>query len=246
MGVELTWWGHSTVSLVLDGAHLVTDPLLTGRVVHLTRRSGAVPPPMRPHAVLVSHLHHDHLHLPSLRRLPAGTPVVVPVGAAGLLRTLPLDVREVAPDDEVAIADVTVRAVRAVHDGRRHPGSRWWAPALGYVISGSRRVWFAGDTGPAPMLGDDVGEADLAVVPVGGWGPVSRRSVDGQHLGPAEAASVVGRVGATCAVPIHYGTLWPRGLRAQDHPSFASPGVRFGELCPVARVPAVGETLLCG
>ena len=44
-------------------------------------------------------------------------------------------------------------AVRAVHDGRRHPGSRWWAPALGYVVSGSSRVWFAGDTGPAPLLG---------------------------------------------------------------------------------------------
>ena len=246
MGVELTWWGHSTVSLVLDGVHLVTDPLLTPRVVHLTRRSGPVPPPLHPRAVLVSHLHHDHCHLPSLRRLPAGTVVVVPVGAAGLLRTLPLDVREVAPDDELAIGDVTVRAVRAVHDGRRHPGSRWWAPALGYVVSGSSRVWFAGDTGPAPLLGVDVGPVDLALVPVGGWGPVSRRSVDGQHLGPADAATVVDRVEAPCAVPIHYGTLWPQGMRAQDHPSFASPGTAFGELCPVARVPAVGEALRCG
>ena len=244
MSVELTWWGHSTLSLQLDEVHLVTDPLLTPRVVHLTRRSGPVPPRLDPHAVLVSHLHHDHCHLPSLRRLPAGTVVIVPVGAAGLLRTLPLDVREVAPDDEVAIGEVTVRAVRAVHDGRRHPGSRWWAPALGYVVSGSTRVWFAGDTGPAPILGADVGAVDLALVPVGGWGPVSRRSVDGQHLGPADAAAVADRVEASCAVPIHYGTLWPQGLRAQE--SFASPGARFGELCPVARVPAVGETLRCG
>jgi L-ascorbate metabolism protein UlaG (beta-lactamase superfamily) len=246
VGVELTWWGHSTVSLTVDAVHLVTDPLLTPRVVHLTRRSGPVPPPLQPDVVLVSHLHHDHCHLPSLRRLPAGTVVVVPMGAAGLLRSLPVDVREAAPDDEVAIGDVTVRAVRAVHDGRRHPGSRWWAPALGYVVSGSRTVWFAGDTGPAPMLGADVGAVDVALVPVGGWGPVSRRSVDGQHLGPADAASVVDRVGARCAVPIHYGTLWPQGLKAHDHPSFASPGAQFGELCPVARVPTVGEALSCG
>ena len=245
MAVELTWWGHSTVSVVTGGVPVLTDPLLTPRVAHLTRRRGEAPPALTPDVVLVSHLHHDHLHLPSLRRLPAGTRVVVPVGAAGLLRSLPLDVHEVAPDDVVGLsANTSVRAVRAMHDGRRHPGSRWWAPALGYVVDGPQTTWFAGDTGAADMLGADVGPVDLALVPVGGWGPVSRRAVDGQHLGPVEAAAVVEKVQASCAVPIHYGTLWPQGLRADSHPGFASPGDVFGDTCPVARVLRVGEALV--
>ena len=75
--VEVTWWGHSTVSLRDSDTHLLTDPLLTHRVAHLTRRRGAVPSALAPDAVLISHLHHDHLHLPSLRLLPAGTTVLL-------------------------------------------------------------------------------------------------------------------------------------------------------------------------
>lgn len=243
MTVELTWWGHSTVSISGDDVHLLTDPLLTQRVAHLTRRRGEAPRHLAPDAVLVSHLHHDHLHLPSLRRLPRGSTVVVPVGAGGLVRRLPLHVREVAPGDVVGVGSVAVRAVRAEHDGRRHPGSRWNGPALGYVVEGSVTTWFAGDTGPSPRLAADVGTVDVALVPVGGWGPVSRRSVDGQHLGPVEAAEVVARVNATLAIPIHYGTVWPRGLRADGHVAFEGPGEVFARHCPAARVAEVGERI---
>ena len=225
--IDLTWWGHSTVSIRDSGVHLVTDPLLTDRVAHLTRRRGRAPDQLSPDAVLISHLHHDHLHLPSLRRLAPGTRVVVPVGGGGLITRLGLVAREVAPGDEVVVGGVSVRAVRAVHDGRRHPGSSWWGPALGYVVHGSLRTWFAGDTGPAELLGQDVGAVDVALVPVGGWGPVSRGSTTGQHLGPRDAAAVTVSVGASLAVPIHYGTMWPSGLRAKGHRLFLSPGAEF-------------------
>ncbi len=207
--------------------HLLTDPVLTDRVAHVTRRRGTSPPSHPVDGVLVSHLHHDHLHLPSLRMLPPGTTVVLPRGGAGLLAGLPLDVVEVAPGDEVAVRGVTVRAVRAFHDGRRHPGSRWRAPALGYVVHGRRTVWFAGDTGLTDRLGADVGTPDVALLPVGGWGPVARPSVSGEHLDPAQAAGVARRVGAGWAAPVHYGTLWPVGLPAQRHRGFARPGTEF-------------------
>lgn len=241
--VELTWWGHSTVSLRQGGIHVLTDPLLTHRVAHLHRRRGEVPTGLTPDVVAISHLHHDHLHLPSLRRLPTGTTVLVPAGGAGLLATLDLDVVEVVADDEMTVRGVTVRAVRAVHDGRRHPGSSWRAPCLGYVVQHvptGPRTWFVGDTAAAPLLGADVGRVDVALVPVGGWGPPSRSQVRGQHLRPREAAAVVRRVEARLAVPIHYGTMWPTGLRVPR--SFASPGRHFADLVPGALVLAPGES----
>lgn len=165
---------------------------------------------------------------------------MLPAGGAGLLRSLDLHAVEVAPGDVVEVDSLSVRAVHAEHDGRRHPGSSWRGPALGYVVEGVTRTWFVGDSGPATSLGADVGGADVVLVPVGGWGPVSRPAARGQHLGPKEAADLVADVGASMAVPIHYGTLWPSGMRARQ--SFHSPGRSFGELAPHGRVLAPGES----
>ena len=73
---RLTWLGHATVLIEVGGVRLLTDPLLRDRVGHL-RRQSATPPPdaaERIHAVLVSHLHLDHLDAASMRRLPATSP----------------------------------------------------------------------------------------------------------------------------------------------------------------------------
>ena len=177
--------------------------------------------------MLISHLHHDHCHLPSLRRLAPGTRVVLPRGGAGLLAGLPLDPVEMGPGDELSVGSVGIVAVHAFHDGRRHPGSRWVGPALGYVVHGSRRVWFAGDTGWTDRLGRDVGRVDVALLPVGGWGPLSRPSVQGQHLDPQQAAQVAASLPAAVAVPIHFGTMWPAGLPAHRHRAFLGPGQEF-------------------
>jgi L-ascorbate metabolism protein UlaG (beta-lactamase superfamily) len=223
---------------------VLTDPLLTDRVAHLSRRRGERPVDVAADVVLISHLHHDHLHLPSLRRLPAGTRVVLPRGGAGLLDGLPLDPLEVVPGDVVSLGGVDVVAVHAFHDGRRHPGSRWAGPALGYVMHGTRRVWFAGDTGWTDRLGADVGEVDVALLPVGGWGPLARPSVHGQHLDPEQAARVAASLppGAT-AVPVHFGTLWPTGLPAHRHRAFLGPGEQFRQAV-AGRAPDVSVRVL--
>src|SRR6476659_9384038 len=99
---QVTWIGHGTVLVDLDGVRLLTDPLLRNRVAHLQRR---VPPPDAEavrdlDAVLISHLHRDHLDLPSLRRVPRDPTLVVPRGAGRmLLRRGFTSVREVAPGD---------------------------------------------------------------------------------------------------------------------------------------------------
>ena len=85
-------------------------------------------------------------------------------------------------------------------------------------------MWFAGDTDLFAGM-TDLGQLDLALVPVGGWGP----SLGPGHLDPLRAAEAIGRCAATTAVPIHYGTLWPYGLDAVRPELFHEPGRRFAE-----------------
>ena len=101
---RVTWLGHATVLIETGGARLLTDPVLSDRVMHLKRQ---VPTPVHPgplDAVLISHLHHDHLHRPSLRGLSAEA--VAPVGAT---RYLPAGyrVQEVRAGDTVDVGVTT-------------------------------------------------------------------------------------------------------------------------------------------
>jgi L-ascorbate metabolism protein UlaG (beta-lactamase superfamily) len=209
---RLTWLGHATAVIDLDGVRLVTDPAVTIRMGHLRRRAPAVRAPQGADAVLISHVHLDHLHGPSLRRV--GAPIaVVPSGGARHLRRSGADVREVAEGDEVAVGAVRVRAVHAEHDGRRWPG-RPATPALGYVVRGSRSVYFAGDTDAFPGMAALAAEAlDLALMPVWGWGP----RLGPGHLDPRSAAGALALLRPRRAVPIHWGTYataWARRLPA--------------------------------
>ena len=90
------------------------------------------------------------------------------------------------------------------------------------VVSGPR-TWFAGDTGPFDGLRDLRGRVDLALVPVWTWGP----HLGPGHLGPRSAAAVVAAIGAGIAVPIHWGTLYPRRLHRLLPGPLTEPGDRF-------------------
>src|SRR5215218_6215168 len=84
---RITWLGHSTVLVELEGTRVLTDPVLRNRVAHLRRTKPADAGMLYAlDGILVSHLHYDHLDLPSLERLGRSVPVVVPRGAGGLLR----------------------------------------------------------------------------------------------------------------------------------------------------------------
>ncbi|WP_240135166.1 MBL fold metallo-hydrolase [Streptomyces sp. MUM 178J] len=233
MPVEITWWGHATCTIEDSGVRLLTDPLFVRRLAHLRRRRGALPPPRAAaaEAVLVSHLHADHLHLPSLARLAPGTALIVPRGACravpGLRRLVEgagLRITEVAPGDEVTVdGGVRVRAVPALHDGRRLPVGPRRSPALGYVVDGEARTYFAGDTGLFDTMAKEVGPVDVALLPVGGWGPYLGHG----HLDAARAAQALAALGPSAAVPVHYGTYWPIGMDGVRPHEFHAPGVEF-------------------
>ena len=204
---RLTWLGHSTVLLELSGVRLLTDPLLRSRVLHLRRRAPEPADPGALDAVLISHADRDHLDLPSLRRLDPGARVVTAPGASRSLRRLGRPVVELAPGEEVRIGGVTVRAVPAVHDGRRSPIG---APgdAVGFIVEGSRRVYFAGDTEVFPGMAGLAEDLDAALVPIWGWGP----TLGAGHMNPAQAAEAIALLRPRLAVPIHWGTFLPLGF----------------------------------
>ncbi len=214
-GFALRFLGHSTVRLELGGRVVLTDPVLTARAGGLVRVV-PVPPPgsyADVDLVLLSHLHGDHLHLPSLRLLGRRTRIVVPRGAGRWLAGKGFErVEEIAPGETLTDGDLTVTATEAVHSGHRW-GPRLThgpqSPAIGHLLeSGDRKVYNAGDTDLFDGM-REFGPVDVALLPVWGWGP----NLGPGHLDPFRAAQAAGLLGARAAVPVHWGTLAVPGLR---------------------------------
>ncbi|MER6463740.1 MBL fold metallo-hydrolase [Streptomyces sp. NPDC001288] len=232
MPVEITWWGHATCTIEDSGVRLLTDPLFARRLAHLRRRRGAPPPAAarRADLVLVSHLHADHLHVPSLAGLAPGTRLLVPRGAPravpALRRLRQLRITEVGVGDEIPVGPLVVRVVPARHDGRRLPVGPHRSPALGYVVEGAARTYFAGDTGLFDEMAEAVGPVDVALLPVGGWGP----HLGEGHLDAGRAARALALLEPRSAVPVHYGTYWPIGMDGVRPHEFHAPGDEFVRL----------------
>jgi len=243
---RVTYVGHATVLVELDGVRVLTDPVLRGRVGPL-RRHGPPPAPGLTEnldAVLLSHLHHDHADPPSLRRLDRDVPVLSSPGTRSFLERLGFAaVVELAPGESTRVGAVTVTATEAWHPG----GGRFErvSEAVGFLLGGSRRVYFAGDTDifdGMEGIGDDL---DLALLPIWGWGP----TLGPGHLDPERAARAAALLSPRTVVPIHWGTLYPLGLaRLRPDPLRLPPhrfAARMRELAPQveARVLAPGEAI---
>lgn len=213
---RIEYVGHATVVIDLDGVRLVTDPLLRNRVAHLRRAAPVDAKALRGiDAVLISHAHYDHLDLPSLEKLGKKLPIIVPRGLGGLLRKRRFEtVIEVEQQESIHMGALEVRAVPAQHDGGRGPFGAS-AEALGYIVTGSRSVYFAGDTDLFDGMGD-LGPVDVGLVPIWGWGP----GLGAGHLDPAQAAEAVALLRPGLVVPIHWGTYFPIHLGLRGAPDF--------------------------
>lgn len=217
-GASVRWIGHATVLITLDGTRLLTDPLLRRRVTHLRRRVPLAPSTFDGiDAVLISHAHHDHLDLPSLRRVGLSIPIVVPRGLGPLLRRQGFTtVHEMEEGDVRKVGTVRIQATFAAHDGARPPLPAR-ARALGYAVLGTRRIYFAGDTDLFPGMDGLVTDLDVALLPIWGWGPTLGR---GEHLDPERAADAVALLRPRIVVPIHWGTYAPMYLGVREAPKF--------------------------
>jgi L-ascorbate metabolism protein UlaG (beta-lactamase superfamily) len=211
--LQVTWIGHSAVLIDLDGVRVLTDPVLRSRTAHIVRHAPAVNlgEIAGIDLVLISHMHHDHFDPPSLRLVEGDPEMIVARGARrGAVRRGFSPVTELAAGERLERGAITITATPASHRRGRllHRGSE----AIGFVIAGAQRAYFAGDTDKFPEMRRLRDGLDVALLPVSGWGP----KLGPGHLDPRRAAESLQLLEPRVAIPIHWGTLHRIGMRASD------------------------------
>jgi len=211
--VAVTFGGHASVLARYPSLSIAFDPML-GRWVGGVRR--AVEPGLAPSdfddvgLVLISHRHADHLHVPTLKKLPRKTAtIVVPAGGAAWVSSLGFArVIELAPGADLELRGIQVIAYATAHgDGELARGISYvvrQVPAAGEPTAPS--LYFCGDSGYFSGFAD-IGERfapDIAMLPIGGFYPTSFRS---RHMSPLDAVYAFEDLRARLLVPIHHGAF---------------------------------------
>jgi L-ascorbate metabolism protein UlaG (beta-lactamase superfamily) len=220
-GLRVTWLGHSSLFLEIDGARILIDPMfgmyaapfpLVGR-----KRFHPVPARLRQFptidAIIQSHDHYDHLSAKTWRRIAKlGVPVVTPIGVGQRLEKFGVDeslITEVDwwEDYSPPGTNVKITAAPAQHFSGRTVGDRNSTLWASWVIAGdAHKVFFSGDTGLNPDLtniGERFGPFDLTLLEIGASNPAWADI----HLGPANAVKAFGMLGGGTLLPIHWGTF---------------------------------------
>ena len=210
-GVRLTWIGHASWLVQLDGVSVLIDPVFSHSIAPGVRRR--VPPALEVadlpsiDAQLVTHNHRDHLDLPSVKAI--ARPVVAGLGLAPFFVGNGLSCTELDWWGETRIGGVTARFVPSQHWSRRglnDANETLWG---GFVIEGSSaRVYHSGDTAYFEGFAEikkRVGPIDAALLPIGAYDPAWFMSK--QHINPEEAVRAFGDLGAREFIAMHWGTF---------------------------------------
>jgi len=226
------WVGHATVLLQMDDKFILTDPVFTDTIGQITKRfvepGIAVEHLPRIDAVLVSHMHFDHLSLGSLDLIEDKVRrIYLPEGAAVYVPSSRVPTIELPPWQAHEVGGLRVTAAPVRHVGFRYAGDRAWMTKsfTGYVIEyRGLTVYFGGDTAYTPSFaaaGRRFPGIDLAILPIA---PIHPRSyMCRTHTDPHEALVAFRDLGAEYMLPIHFDTFInsldeygeaPRALRA--------------------------------
>ena len=166
--LRITYVGHASILIELDGVRLLTDPLLRGRVLHLRRSTRLAQDFTRQEisAVLISHTHQDHFDLPSLERLGKDTHIILPKETGRRLEKRGFrNIQECAIGEEIELGPLTVQATYAKHRKSRLARDAC-QECFGYLVRGTHKVYFAGDTDLFEEM-DQIGEEARLIIPYG-------------------------------------------------------------------------------
>jgi L-ascorbate metabolism protein UlaG (beta-lactamase superfamily) len=231
-GLRVTWLGHSTVLIEIDGLRVLTDPVWGLRASpsrHVgPKRFQPVPVPLRAlppvDVVLVSHDHYDHLDYPTIRELAQrDVPFVTSLGVGSHLEVWGVPPQRITELDwweshTLPHAELTVTAAPSQHfsgRGLHDRNATLWSSLV--IRSRRHAVFFSGDTGLTTeysVIGERLGPFDLVMLEVGAfhpaWGDI--------HLGPANALEALGLLGGGAFLPVHWGTF-SLAMHAWDEPA---------------------------
>jgi N-acyl-phosphatidylethanolamine-hydrolysing phospholipase D len=228
---SLTWLGHASFLIRLDGRTILTDPFLSTHASPLPpfgperfAPPGLTPTQLPPiDILLLSHNHYDHLDLPTIGALPAKEriQVLVPLRLGHHFTSRGFtNVRELDWHDQVVVGGLEVIALPAIHFSKRTPFDRNATLWAGYAVQSSRRrLHFAGDTGYGPIfpeLGRNARPFDLTLLPIGAYEP--RLLMRAVHVNPEEAVQIARDLNARRIVAMHWGTI-----QLTDEPPFEPP-----------------------
>ncbi len=218
-GLRLTWLGHASVLIEIDGQRILTDPMWSQRSSPFSwigpTRWYEPPiaitdlPPID--AVLISHDHYDHLDMKTILAMRNWkSRFIVPLGVGEHLRYWGIpsaQIDEVDWWDQIPLGGVSVVCTPARHASGRFlfdKDATLWA---GYAIVGaSHRVYFSGDTGPFPAMkdiGDRFGPFDVTMIEIGQY----HRAWPDWHIGPEQAVAAHQTVRGKVMLPIHWALL---------------------------------------
>jgi len=248
---RLTWLGHASWLVQLDGVSILIDPVLgDGLPGGIGRNAGpglaaAALPPIR--AQLVSHSHYDHLDLPTLTAV--GAPVIAGRRLEPLFRGSQLFCTELGWWEQARVGDVRITFVPAQHWSRRglfDANQTLWG---GFVIEGrSATLYHAGDTGwfdGFAEIGRRFPRIDAALLPIGAYDP--EWFMGPQHMNPEQALAALQALGAGQLLAMHWGTFKLTDEPLDEPPQrLEAERVRLGLPASRVRVLAIGETIEVG
>ena len=218
-GLGVTWFGHSSVLLELDGVTILLDPVWSERVSpsqhvgpkRLHDNPISLEQLPRIDAVVISHDHYDHLDEATVRWLATHTECrfLVPLGVGMHLAAWGVEedrIEDLDWDEEAKVGDVRFVATQAQHfsgRGLSRDGTQWASWAL---LGPEHRVFYSGDGGFFPgfaRIGQVHGPFDLTLVQVGaydaGWASI--------HMTPEEGVRTHRDVRGGLLVPVHWCTF---------------------------------------
>lgn len=229
-GLRVTWLGHSTVLLEMDGLRVLTDPVFGERASPVRfagpRRFHPVPatlaelPPID--VVLLSHDHYDHLCRSTMIEIARHSmPIVTSLGVGARLEAMGVAaerIHELDWHEHVDLGGLRITATPCQHFSGRSMGDRNRTLWSSWVVQSERcKVFFSGDTGLSDCFRDTGlrhGPFDLVMLEVGAfhesWGDI--------HLGPENALKVFQMLGGGTLLPVHWGTF-NLALHAWDEPA---------------------------